>query len=431
VNNTFYRFAKGANWSPRGGHHRYLGNVWDDISQTVFTLGRLKEDTSAAAQEYPHELMGFAGNVFYDVGKLGHFENLVPEEEKMHESFESFQAALQKRQALAASLGVKAQRPPLRDPAGRDMRPSDGSAAIDQGVKFFVPWALYGMVGEWNFYPLGNDPSTIPDEHWYMTDYYRNRATYHTMPQYPLSVVNATEDSYMEGPLEDWARGALRFNGTDRYAFIEHEAMSKPVEYQVREGRGRRARTRRVEAAAADLKNPDIHKTNFLLEVYFRTEPGHAGGTLARKMDGAGYSLSVDDSGRVHFVVSGGGKTFALTSQSVVNDGEWHHVIAECDREDREMRIYVDGKLDSTGDGAGPDANLSNAGDFLVGGTPEGEYLAGAIDFLRVCHGTLADARTTIDELYTWQFDGPFLRDFTGRKPQGDRDAGAIEGGSQ
>ena len=38
------------------------------------------------------------------------------------------------------------------------------------------------------------------------------------------------------------------------------------------------------------------------------------------------------------------------------------------------------------------------------------------------------DTKTTIDELYTWQFDGPFLRDFTGRKPVGRRDAGAIEG---
>jgi hypothetical protein len=39
-----------------------------------------------------------------------------------------------------------------------------------------------------------------------------------------------------------------------------------------------------------------------------------------------------------------------------------------------------------------------------------------------------AVARTTIEELYAWQFDGPFLRDFTGRKPVGERrDAGAIE----
>ena len=35
---------------------------------------------------------------------------------------------------------------------------------------------------------------------------------------------------------------------------------------------------------------------------------------------------------------------------------------------------------------------------------------------------------TTIDELTTWQFDGPHLRDFAGNAPTGaGRDAGAIE----
>ena len=42
--------------------------------------------------------------------------------------------------------------------------------------------------------------------------------------------------------------------------------------------------------------------------------------------------------------------------------------------------------------------------------------------------GTLADARTSIEELHEWQFNGPFLRDFAGRKPaDGKRDAGALE----
>lgn len=39
----------------------------------------------------------------------------------------------------------------------------------------------------------------------------------------------------------------------------------------------------------------------------------------------------------------------------------------------------------------------------------------------------MADAKTTIDKFYTWQFDGPFLRNFTGREPVDRRGAGAIE----
>jgi hypothetical protein len=113
-----------------------------------------------------------------------------------------------------------------------------------------------------------------------------------------------------------------------------------------------------------------------------------------------------------------------------INDGKWHHLFAEVDRGAGLARCYVDGKLS----GAlvlkeiGP-SSLSNTGDFYVGRGVEGEYFAGAIDFLRISRGTLADALTTIEELRTWQFNGPQFGDFTGRSPQdAGRDAGAIEG---
>ena len=65
--------------------------------------------------------------------------------------------------------------------------------------------------------------------------------------------------------------------------------------------------------------------------------------------------------------------------------------------------------------------------DLHVGGTPAGRYFDGALDFLHLAQGTLADADSTIEELYAWEFEGPFLRDFAGRKPTGARrDAGAI-----
>ena len=46
---------------------------------------------------------------------------------------------------------------------------------------------------------------------------------------------------------------------------------------------------------------------------------------------------------------------------------------------------------------------------------------------MRLARGTLADAKTTIEELHAWQFDGPALRDFTGQpRPEGSGSAGAI-----
>jgi len=122
-----------------------------------------------------------------------------------------------------------------------------------------------------------------------------------------------------------------------------------------------------------------------------------------------------------------------LSKDCGVNDGKWHHIIAEVDRKRPEgIDVYVDGKL-SNGEWSGrmnPTTSLSTTADFLVGkaAASEEEYFAGQLDFLRVSRGTLADAETTIEELYRWEFDGPFLKDFRGEHVRGKcRDAGAVE----
>ena len=69
------------------------------------------------------------------------------------------------------------------------------------------------------------------------------------------------------------------------------------------------------------------------------------------------------------------------------------------------------------------DASLSNTADLVVG-----KGFAGCFEYLRIARSTLADSRTSIEELYDWEFDGPFLRDFAGREVTGKRrDAGAFE----
>jgi hypothetical protein len=91
--------------------------------------------------------------------------------------------------------------------------------------------------------------------------------------------------------------------------------------------------------------------------------------------------------------------------------------------------IYTDGAKSAEGAlGIGDGASLANDGDLLVGKGPDGGFFAGAIDFLRVARTTLAESKTSIEELYDWEFDGPFLRDFAGKAPTGKcRDAGALE----
>ena len=122
------------------------------------------------------------------------------------------------------------------------------------------------------------------------------------------------------------------------------------------------------------------------------------------------------------------GKEATTASTAALNDGKWHHVIVECDRPAAEIRFYVDGKTAGSAPGIAAGPSLYAPADLFLGGTPEGECLAVTLDFARVSLGTLADAKTTIEELYAWQFDGPQYRDFCGNEIQGERrDAGAVE----
>ena len=78
-------------------------------------------------------------------------------------------------------------------------------------------------------------------------------------------------------------------------------------------------------------------------------------------------------------------------------------------------RIYIDG-LPANGASLGimpVSASLSNSGNFLVGKNKDGNFFAGTIDFVRISKGTLAAAKTTIEELCKWEFNGPFPVSYT------------------
>jgi hypothetical protein len=433
-NNTAYRFVKGTRrQAPEAGRDQFLGNIWDDIGDWVFwhttpakSLADGNErDAGPQKNHYALETNAFAGNVFH--GIAGKFAAFKPSGQ-WHASFDDARAALRETGAIAADLGSIAARPPLRDPARGDFSLSADSAALDRGAKVFVPWSLYATVGEWSFVPAGNDPARILDEHWTMAPYYFGRDDYHSKPMFDLTGVNLTAASYVAGPLEDWTRGALHLNGRDQYAVCPDRTLSQSLPYTVKFRWDNQRPAEQRTAAGRDFKSPQIHDTNFLLEAYFRTEPGATRGVLLEKKSGAGYSLGINSAGGLTFALaSTAGATATLSSRVALNDGRWHHIVAEADRTARTLTLYVNGRLDHTGPGLDATHSLANPGDLHVGGTPSGRCLAGTLDFLRVALGTLADAKTDIAELYAWEFDGPFLRDFTGRAPRGRRDAGALE----
>jgi len=429
-NNTLYNFVRGSRrQDPQAGRVKFLGNLWQSMGLRVFRdadPARTADAGNQAAagprrEDYAIDTDACARNVFYDVGEsFGVFEPSG----RWHPTLRAFREALESYHPLAAEVGVMAAQPPLRDAAAHDFRPSANSAARGLGAKVFVPWSLYETVAEWNFYPIPGDPARILDEHWCMSPCYTARDDYYKLPTYPLRGVNISLEDYQDGPLENWTTGALRFNGRNQYAVLTNADICRPVTLDA----GRRNQDRNRTVTGADLSNPQFHTSSFLIEVFFKTAPGQTNATLIQKMNDVGWALDVNQAGGATLMAKSAGVAASLASRTPVNDGQWHHLIAEADRQAGTFTLYLDGNPDAAGPGLGKDASLANDADLYVGGTPAGHCLNGAIDFLRLARGTLADSKTTIQELYAWEFHGPFLDDFTGRRrPANGGCAGAID----
>lgn len=399
-----------------GDQQHYLGNLF--INGAIANLCMWNIDQSQAVAYAGNLLAGPSENV-YDRWKGDKFRTI--------EDLGARLATLPNH--LSKDPGWVTDDEPVVDAAKRDFRPRDDSAAIDRGVKVFVPWGLSGTVGEWHFRLHPKDPATIVADDMY-AQRWANSAEMHQLtprggppkdgpghvPGNELAGAGITADDYIDGPLEDWVRSALRFDGK-RHLVLPEERLVRDF--------GRQAGKERETIPGRERKTVRMQDNNFLIEAVLRADAG--GGRIAGKLDAsAGYALELDGQGRPLLRLRSGGSEAVATAAVAVKDGRWHHVLAEVDRAAGRVTIHVngrDGRAVLTGTLPAATASLDNPADFTVG-----QGFTGALDVLRVVRGTLADADTTIGELMAWQFNGPAGRDFAGRKPTGThRDVGAIE----
>ncbi|NLF40407.1 hypothetical protein GX586_13265, partial [bacterium] len=399
-NNTFFNNASyncgpvHHQMSSSTGRSKYLGIVSDTSRTYVF-------DNPATTSTANYDTLAYDWNVVSGVGgSFGRFEN-----SGSYSTPAAFATALNNRKAMAWATGVQSNSSSFTDAANGDFRLKAGSPAIDAAGKVFVPWALSHVEGEWGFNLNRNTPNVILDEAWYLRASFIDRELYQYQPTMPLTCVNTTAGSFIASPLETWAPGALRLDGSSQYAYSP--------------GSGPSGRTL------------DIGTNSFIIEVYFRTVPDHTGGVLVCKYSTDGYALGIDELGQAKFSLRRGDAWVYQRSGGVmVNDGAWHHLLVEFARTTSLISMFVDGvRVGGAGSGAVPMAGVSivSSAQFLVGKGPAGSHFAGDVDFLRISRATLAMARTTIEELYDWQFGGPFLADFRGVEPHGRRDAGPLE----
>ena len=215
--------------------------------------------------------------------------------------------------------------------------------------------------------------------------------------------------------------------GLDAYSLLVGLSPNGQWDSNVRNATLRIPSGNPVAALPSRFPGPhDTENNNFLVEAVFRSDAGKGGSVLVSCLGERGYELGVDAAGAIQFRVKADAEATVVSPASVV-DGRWHHVIAECDRAGGALRLYLDGRRVAETPAA-LRGSARHDGELRVGrGADSATAFSGGLDFLRIALGTLADSKTTIEELYAWQFDGPFLRDFTGRKPTGPRAAGALD----
>ncbi len=407
-NNTGYNF-RGAfsHESTYGDQQQYLANLMINGIGAFHSFYRLKDAQHLAfshnlyAGKYENFYRRYRGDIYRTIGDLQAY--LTP--------FENY---------LAKDVGWVSDDMPVRDPEAHDYRLTDASAAIERGVKVFVPWSLYANVGEWHFRLQPDAPGTVLSYDLYPQAFYGKNVSYQldsTVPGNELKGEGFTAADYELGVLEDWTPGAMIFDGS--------KSLSLPNATLVKDfSLGDKEKTM---FPAKERNTVRMTDNSFLIEAVFRTEKGKAGGTIAGKLDQtAGYALGLDQEGRVVMRLRTNGDEVTQTSGASLTDGRWHHVIAQVDREAGVITLYVDGESANgalQGKMPAAEVSLDNAADFIVGAD-----FHGALDYLRVSRGTLADAQTTIEQLMAWQFNGPACHDFASHPITGEvRDIGALE----
>ncbi len=485
VNNTLYRTGKGVGGSA-GNRNDVIGNLMVEVGDETRLGGRNPDAFIAHDRAGDPSLVGggddgssgrvgvptlaYANNVFQGEAVAGKLLRENPEGGFPvgieGTTVEELKAAMEAYPIRFAQLGWETEDKPIpgKSTPGPidtldevDFVPVEGSMAIDNGATYFIPWSLYGTVGEWHFTENHADPNRSIDYAWYQSEAHYRRSIYPYVPPLDLVFNEASLENYTNGILEDWCRGAMTFDG-ERFASVSDAKMREDIVVPIYrlhrrgelvrqhhlpgeldahwvvpepiKGEGRRAEYEKDATYyfPGEYRKTLISKTgNLLVEAVLRTET--PGGGILGKFDGkSGYRLYLNDQGQAVFEIASGGKTASVTSADSVANGQWRHVLAEVDRMSGAMRIYVDGQLSAESTVALPaDASLDNHADFLVGKTQDEKYFTGEMDFMRVTHGTLADAQTSIEELYAWQTDGPFKRDMRGQTPVNRRDVGALE----
>ena len=270
-NNTGYNFRGAFSHESRHGEQQhYLANLMINAIgafHSHYTLDKAEE-------------LAFSHNLY--AGRYDNFYRRYKGDK--YRTLEQWRSTIEDNaNLLAADVGWVTDDMPVRDAEAHDFRLTDESAAIDRGVEVFVPWGLYGNVGEWHFRLRPEAPGTVLSYDLYPQSFYTSSTSYmleSTVPGNELKGDGFTAADYEPGVLEDWAPGALKFDGK-RTLTLPSDRLVKDFSLGDKEN---------TTFPGEKRKTVRMTDNNFLIEAVLRADA--AGGTIAGKLgDDSGLCL--------------------------------------------------------------------------------------------------------------------------------------------
>lgn len=142
-----------------------------------------------------------------------------------------------------------------------------------------------------------------------------------------------------------------------------------------------------------------FNSLNFTLETWINTTSESRTGTQAYQGDGLIWSDvggSADDfvlaalNNRISFFT--GNPDLSFTGNTIINDGNWHHVVAtrNVTAVDSTLTVWVDGIIDASGTTANTGALRANANVVIGGNTLDRQFFNGRMDEVALYNSVLS-----------------------------------------
>ena len=222
-----------------------------------------------------------------------------------------------------------------------------------------TPYSSTGLVAQWNFNETSGTTATSGGT--------CGTSCNGTLTNMTTTGQDVAASSGWTANNRRWGAGALMFDGTDDYVTC-------------------------TEANCGGTSKLDLGTSDFTFEAWIKTSSSTTPQTILRKGSGTGtYYLFRLESGKLLAgYKDAAGAVPGITGNTLLNDGNWHYVVASVSRSSG-IVIYVDGRIEGSTTTAGT-GNMDNTDAFSIGSNLAAEYFKGVIDTVRIYNRTFTSA---------------------------------------